>query len=160
MEMIALCEAPLSISPRYRKTPKERHFAGAASWSYNHGYFRDRLGAQAVAESKHKDVINPNLMGSSVNSILRDRSTIRFLHTPLDSSITRAHDDGVKACVWPSWRVDLDGTTVSEIPGWNCPVASLSKNSESRSKPAKDRDARIGHPPFITSDSTPEVWQC
>src|SRR5437868_11180668 len=51
----------------------------------------------------------------------------------------------VKACVWPKWRVDSDGTTVSEIPGWNCPVASLSKNSESRSKPAKDRAACIGH---------------
>ena len=60
----------------------------------DHGYFRDRLGAEAIAERKHKNVINPNLMGSGVNSILRDRSTIRFLHTPLDSSITRAHDDG------------------------------------------------------------------
>ena len=59
----------------------------------DHGYFRDRLGAQALAERKHKDVINPNLMGSGVNSILRDRSTIWFLHAPLDRSITRAHDD-------------------------------------------------------------------
>src|SRR5436853_5584305 len=60
----------------------------------DHGYFRDRLGAEAVAERKHKNVINPNLVGSGVNSILRDRSTIRFLHTPLDNSITRAHDNG------------------------------------------------------------------
>lgn len=60
----------------------------------DHGYSRDRLGAKAVAQRKHKNVINPNFMGSGVNSILRDRSTIRLLHTPLDSSITRAHDNG------------------------------------------------------------------
>ena len=61
----------------------------------------------------------------------------------------------VKACVWPRWRVDSDGTTVSEIPELDCPVALHSKKRNTRNEAAVDRAACIRQPLYKTH-STPE----